>query len=264
MKIIFLGTGTSVGIPVIGCDCGVCQSSDPRNNRLRSSLYVVVDELHLVIDTSPDFRQQALRHRIPRVDAVLVTHSHADHIFGLDEVRRYNTLQNEVIPVYASDETVGDLRRIFNYIYVEAPPGTFRPRLEMIAVADSFRLGQVRVTPIPVIHGHVKTLGFRIDAGRHSLGYVPDCQEMPERSLALLQGLDVMILDALRHRPHATHLTVEGSVAVLQRIGARRSYLTHMCHDLDHAETQAILPAGIEVSWDGLTVEVESTADDRD
>jgi phosphoribosyl 1,2-cyclic phosphate phosphodiesterase len=254
MKVTFLGTGTSVGVPVIGCDCAVCLSKDPKNTRLRSSLYVVVDDLHLVIDTSPDFRQQALHHRIPRVDAVLVTHSHADHIFGLDEVRRYNTLQNSVIPVYAADETVEDLKRIFNYIYVEAPPGTFRPRLEMIAVEVSFRLGQVTVTPIPVLHGKVKTLGFRIDAGGCSIGYIPDCQSLPDSSLTLLRGLDLMILDGLRHRPHATHMTVAESVEVLRQIGARRSYLTHMCHELDHVETQATLPAGIELSWDGLVV----------
>jgi phosphoribosyl 1,2-cyclic phosphate phosphodiesterase len=256
LNLTFLGTGTSVGIPVIGCECAVCRSEDPRNIRLRSSLYVVVDGLHLVIDTSPDFRQQALRHRIPRVDAVLVTHSHADHIFGLDEVRRYNTLQNAVIPVYAADETVADLKRIFNYIYVEAPPGTYRPRLDMISVEEPFQVGDGVVTPIPVIHGHVKTLGFRLDAGGHSIGYVPDCREMPDRSLALLKDVDVMVLDALRHRPHATHLTVEESVALLRKIGARRSLLTHLCHDLDHAETQAGLPPGIEVSWDGLEIKV--------
>lgn len=256
MNIVFLGTGTSVGVPVIGCDCGVCRSPDPRNNRLRSSLYVVAGDLCLVIDTSPDFRQQALRHRIPRVDAVLVTHSHADHIFGLDEVRRYNTLQNAVIPVYAGAETVKDLKRIFNYIYVEAPPGTFRPRLDMIPVEAPFALGSVIVTPVPVIHGHVKTFGFRVDADGHSLGYVPDCRDMPESSLALFRGVTVMILDALRNTSHATHLTVAESVALLGRIGAGRSFLTHLGHDLDHAATQAALPAGIEVSWDGLAIPV--------
>ena len=200
--------------------------------------------------------QALARQRAADIDAVLVTHSHADHIFGLDEVRRYNTLQEGVIPVYAAEETVADLRRIFNYIYVEAPPGTYRPRLDMQTVREPFHLAGTTVTPIPVVHGHVTTYGFRIDGEGGSLGYVPDCREMPDRSRVALHGVDVMILDALRHRPHATHLTVAESVDLLREIGARRSFLTHLCHDVEHVETQAGLPPGIEVAWDGLELDV--------
>lgn len=256
MKITFLGTGTSVGIPVIGCDCRVCRSQDPHNRRLRSSLYIEAGGVHIVIDTSLDFREQALTHRIPRVDAVLVTHAHADHIFGLDDVRRYNTMQGTVIPVYASPGTVADLRRIFTYINTDHPePGVFRPRLDFIEVCAPFVVGAMRIEPLPIVHGRVDTYGFRLDAGGRSLGYVPDCKRMADAAVERFHGVDVMILDGLRHRTHPTHQTLEEAVALLGRIGARQSYLTHLCHDLDHGETQMALPAGLSVSHDGLILE---------
>jgi phosphoribosyl 1,2-cyclic phosphate phosphodiesterase len=255
MKAVFLGTGTSVGIPVIGCECRVCRSPDPRNKRRRSSLYVVGGGVSIVIDTSLDFRDQALTFDVPRVDAVLITHSHADHIFGLDDIRRYNTLQGVIIPVYGSQETVADLKRIFTYINTAVPePGVFRPRLEFREVNEPFDIGAVRVEALPVVHGKTHTYGYRLECAGRSLGYVPDCREMPDSTLARLKGVEVMILDGLRHRPHPTHLTVEMAVALLGRIGARHSYLTHMCHDLDHEETQESLPAGIFVSCDGMAV----------
>lgn len=255
MKITFLGTGTSVGIPVIGCDCRVCRSQDPRNKRRRSSLYVQTPEASLVIDTSLDFREQVLAYGVPRVDAVLVTHSHADHIFGLDDIRRYNTLQGVVIPVYASGETVSDLTRIFNYINVREPePGVFRPRLDFKEVHAPFVVGQVAVSPLPVVHGKATTYGYRLDYQGHSLGYVPDCKEMSEATVSGFRGVDVMILDGLRHRPHPTHLTVERALWLLQKIGARHSYLTHICHDIDHEETQESLPAGVFLACDGMVL----------
>jgi len=256
MKIVFLGTGTSVGVPVIGCECRVCRSPDPHNRRLRSSLYVVADGTHIVIDTSLDFREQALTFRVPRVDAVLVTHAHADHIFGLDDVRRYNTIQGTVIPVYASPGTVADLRRIFTYVSADRPePGVFRPRLDFIEVREPFAVGPVRVEPLPIVHGRVETYGFRLDAGGRTLGYVPDCKQMTDAVVDRFRGVDVMILDGLRHRSHPTHHTLEEAAALLTRIGARHAYLTHICHDLDHDEAQQALPAGMSVSHDGLTLE---------
>jgi phosphoribosyl 1,2-cyclic phosphate phosphodiesterase len=256
MKITFLGTGTSVGIPVIGCDCRVCRSKDPRNRRLRSSLYVQASGVHIVIDTSLDFREQALTFQVPRVDAVLVTHAHADHIFGLDDIRRYNTLQGMLIPVYASPGTVADLKRIFSYVNSDSPePGVFRPRLDFVEVREPFPVGEVRVEPLPIVHGRVETYGYRLDAGGRSLGYVPDCKRMSDGTIERFRGVEVMILDGLRHRAHPTHQTLEESVALLKRIGARQSYLTHLCHDLDHEETQAALPPGVFVSHDGLTLE---------
>lgn len=244
-----------MGIPVIGCECRICRSKDPRNKRRRSSLYIQTPEASIVIDTSLDFREQALVYGVPRVDAVLITHSHADHIFGLDDIRRYNTLQGALIPVYGSSETIADLRRIFNYINVREPePGVFRPRLDFIEAHAPFIVGCVSVKPLPVVHGRSVTFGYRLEREGCSLGYVPDCKEMPDATVKGFQGVDVMILDGLRHRPHPTHLTVEQAVRLLGKIGARHSYLTHICHDLDHEETQESLPSGVFLACDGMVL----------
>lgn len=256
MKIVFLGTGTSVGVPAIGCTCPVCLSDNPRNKRLRSSLYVEAAGTHIVVDTTPDFRTQALAFGIVRVDAVLLTHSHADHILGFDDIRRFNTLQECVIPVYGSPETVADMNRIFDYVHRDHPPGVYRPQVEFHKVADPFEIGKARITPMSVPHGPKQAYGYRIEADGRALGYFPDCSEMSDDTVSRLKGLDLMILDALRHRPHATHLTLEKSVELLKRIGAGRSFIIHMCHDLDHEETEKSLPESIHVSYDGLTVEL--------
>jgi phosphoribosyl 1,2-cyclic phosphate phosphodiesterase len=257
MKAVFLGTGTSNGIPMIGCRCEVCASADPRNRRRRTCLYVEAGGCHVVIDTPPDFREQALAAAIPRVDAVLFTHTHADHVFGFDDIRRFNLLQKEVIPAYASDRSIRDLRRIFDYIDESPDPrGLFRPQIRFERIAEPFRVGPIRIAPLEVLHGDKAVFGFRIEADGRSLGYAPDCSRMPEDALERFRGVDVMILDALRHRPHLTHFTVAESVTALQRIGAERSYLIHMCHDLDHETTRRALPPGIDVSYDGLTLTV--------
>ena len=256
MELLFLGTGTSVGIPVIGCGCKVCRSKDPHNYRLRSSVCIETAGRNIVIDTATDFRQQVLLYGVPRVDAVLITHSHADHIFGLDDIRRFNTLQGGVIPVYGSVRTVADLERIFDYVHHPALPGTFRPRLEFKPINAPFTFGEVSIDPIPVVHGQVETFGFRVGAEGRSVGYFPDCHIMSDISMERLRGLDVMILDGLRSAPHSTHMTIAESVRTLQRIGAPRSYLTHMCHDVDHETVQAGLPEGVALSYDGLRIEI--------
>lgn len=256
MKAVFLGTGTSVGIPVIGCDCPVCASDDPRNRRRRTSLYVEAGTTHVVVDTAPDFREQVLAYGVRRIDAVLFTHSHADHVFGFDDIRRFNTIQDCVIPAYGSSQTVADLRRIFEY--VDSGPnalGLFKPRIEFRTVSGSFDIGGLQVQPLPVVHANTETLGFLFRADGRSLAYIPDCAEMPDPVREAVTGVDVMILDALRHRPHATHLTVEASLALLQRIGARQSYIVHLSHDLDHETTQAGMPENIQVSYDGLVLD---------
>lgn len=213
--------------------------------------------VQIVVDTPPDFREQALRYRISRVDAVLFTHSHADHVFGFDDIRRFNTIQgHSVIPAYAGAEVIPDLKRVFNYVLEVKPEGVFRPLVVFRAIEGPFTIGTVRITPLPVNHGTGQTLGFRFDCDGRSLGYVPDCHDMPGSTMDLLRGVNVMVLDALRHKPHMTHLTVDECVSLLGIIGAEKSYLVHMCHDLDHDATQAMLPPGVFVSWDGLKSEV--------
>ena len=259
MNITFLGTGTSVGVPMIGCDCSVCTSSDHRNKRRRTSISIEAGGLNIVVDTPPDFRDQALEFRIKRVDAVIFTHSHADHIFGFDNIRRFNTIQGNVIPAYGLPATIADLKRIFNYIGgSEEMPGMFRPRIEFKEIDGHFNIGPFKVIPLPVVHGSKPTAGYLFDADGRKLAYVPDCARMSDEIVNSLQGIDMMILDALRHRPHKTHLTVTDSLALLGRIAAKRSYLIHMCHELDHDETEKGLAGNpsIRLSYDGLALEV--------
>ncbi len=255
MNLTFLGTGTSLGVPMIGCTCAVCLSADPRNRRRRSSVYVAAGATRLVIDTSPDFREQALTSGMRQVDAVLFTHAHADHILGLDDIRRFNTLQSAVIPVYAVPETMAEVRRIFSYIGRPVQPGLYRPQVDFRTVEAPFRVGEVDVTPLPVDHGTEQTIGYLLAWRGYRIGYVPDCHRMPEATIRALEGVQVMVLDALRYRPHATHLCVAESLELLRRIGASQSYLIHLCHDLEHARLESELPPGIRVAYDGLVVQ---------
>jgi phosphoribosyl 1,2-cyclic phosphate phosphodiesterase len=261
MELIFLGTGTSVGIPMIGCHCPVCSSDNPRNVRRRTSLYVKTDEVALVIDTPPDFRQQMLDFRIERMDAVVFTHAHADHIFGFDDIRRFNTLNGKVIPAYGDAETLADVRRVFNYIgNCPSPQGLYRPLVDFVEVSGSFQVGDIRLTPLDVQHGR-KMTGYLMEAGALRVGYVPDCHAMPAATVKQLVGVDVMILDALRYRPHPTHMSVEESLALLEQIAPRIAYLIHLCHDVDHDVLECALPAGVRVSYDGLRVRLEAGAE---
>lgn len=252
---LFLGTGTSTGVPLIGCSCAVCASSDTRNNRLRSSLYLTHAGFGLLIDTTPDFRQQALRSGIPRIDAVLVTHGHADHVFGMDDLRRFNTLQRARIPVYASPSTVGVLSRVFDYFLAPGFEGTYLPQVDFVTMEGPLRIGPFEVTPFDVEHGRDRTWGFRIDTGAHSLAYAPDCFRFPDAARAVVRGVGTMVLDALRHTPHVSHMTVAESVQTLRQISAAQSFLTHLGHDLDYAKLVAHLPAGILPAYDGLRID---------
>lgn len=256
MKVVFLGTGTSVGVPAIGCDCAVCASVDPRNKRFRSSMYLEAAGKHVVVDTSPDFRSQVLAFKIPRVDALVFTHSHADHILGFDDIRRFNTLQGCIVPAYGSPDTIADMNRIFDYIHHEHPPGVYRPRVEFHEVTAPFEIGGgIKVEPLAVPHARKTTYGYRFEADGRKMGYFPDCHVLPEETIARLQGLDVMILDALRRKPHSTHLSLDESVSALKRVGAGKSFITHMGHDFDHDQIQRELPPSMYVSYDGLKLE---------
>jgi len=256
VRLTFLGTGTSIGIPAIGCDCAVCVSADPLNKRRRASLYVEAARLQIIIDTPPDFREQVLTCKIRRLDAVLYTHSHVDHVAGFDDVRRFNIIQKSVIPVYGSADTLSDLSRMFPYIHHPDKPGLSYPRVSLNAVKEPFRIGGLLVVPVPVSHAGIPTYGYRLEADGRAFAYVPDCQQLDDEAFARLQGLDIMILDTLRHRPHPTHFTVAESIAALKKINAKQSYLTHICHELDHRSVNAGLPSGIRLAYDGLTIEL--------
>ncbi len=239
---------------MIGCDCEVCRSSDPRDARFRASIYLECDDgPSVLVDTTPDLRSQALRHDIRRLDAVLVTHAHADHIMGLDELRRFNYIHHRAVPVYGNGSTLAAIRRTFEYIFADgAPRGGGVPQLDLFEVAGPFSIGRQTVVPIPVRHGDLDILGFRF--GRFA--YLTDCNAIPDASMPLLVDLDVLVLDALRRRRHPTHFTLEEATAMAQRIGARQTYFTHIAHDLGHAATSRDLPDGVALAYDGLALDV--------
>jgi phosphoribosyl 1,2-cyclic phosphate phosphodiesterase len=254
-QVTFLGTGTSSGIPMIGCRCAVCRSSDPRDARLRPSIFLTVATgAAILVDTTPDFRQQALTCGMSRLDAVLFTHSHADHILGLDDIRRFNSIQGASIPCYATPDTWADIKRAFSYAFdgVQRLGGGV-PRVEEHAIDGPFDAAGVRVIPVPLWHGDAPILGFRFG----SFAYLTDCNRLDDRAWSLVDGVETLVVDALRDRPHTTHFTVAEALEVIARISPRRALLTHMCHDLGHAATNARLPAGVELAYDGLVLDVD-------
>jgi len=249
----FLGTGTSHGVPMIGCRCGTCRSSDPRDRRSRPSVLLELGGgVRVLIDTTPDLRSQALACGLDRVDAILFTHCHADHVMGLDDVRRFNVLQKAAIPCYSDAGTLKELRRTFSYIFESKDEGGGIPRIHLYALGGAFSIGGEEIVPVPVWHGGREILGFRV----RNFAYLTDCSGIPDTSWPLLEGLHTLAVDALRHRPHPTHFTVEQALAVSARLGARRTWLTHICHDLPHAATNAALPAGVELAYDGLVLDI--------
>jgi phosphoribosyl 1,2-cyclic phosphate phosphodiesterase len=254
-KVLVLGTGTSHGVPMIGCECDTCRSTDPRDRRSRASILIQLDSgQSVLIDTSPDLRMQALTHNVKRVDAIVYTHSHADHIMGLDEVRRFNALQKSAIPCYGDERTLNDLRRIYSYIFnPDTPRAGGIPQVVTARVVGEFCVGEATFVPIPVLHGSRTILGYRIG----SFAYLTDCSGIPETSWPLLSGVRTLVLDALRERPHPTHLSVEQALAVVAKLKPERAMFTHMCHDLPHAATCARLPAGVQLAYDGLTFEID-------
>lgn len=251
-----MGTGTSVGVPMIGCDCSVCKSNNPKDRRMRSGLYVEAGGKTFVIDTSPDFREQALKYNIRHIDCVFFTHSHADHIFGFDDIRRFNTIQKQLIFAYAASETVADLSRIFDYVMPKKVSGLYRPLIEFKVLESAMPVGNAVVEPLPVKHGNKYTQGYLISENEKSFAYIPDCIEIPGTTFEKIKGVDIMVLDGLRRTPHPTHFTIQQSVEQLQKIGAKKSYLTHICHDMSHDDLEKILPANIYPAYDGMVEEL--------
>ena len=268
MKITVLGSGTSHGVPFIGCECAVCRSSDPRDKRSRPSILIDLGAGHrgasaepsalspvryVLVDTSTDLRQQALTNGVTRVDAILFTHAHADHICGFDDIRRFNQLQQTPMACFGSHETLADVRRMFSYVF--APPkqqGGGLPQVRMFPLGGAFSLGGVEIVPIPVLHGVLPVLGFRVG----TFAYLTDCNRIPDASWPLLEGVTTVIVDALRRNTHSTHFSVAEAVDVVARLGATRAYFTHISHDLGHAETCAHLPPGVELAYDGQVLEL--------
>ena len=258
IRITVLGSGTSVGVPTIGCSCRVCRSDDPRDKRLRPSILVSYEsggtERNVLIDTTPDFRQQALTAGFSSLDAILYTHAHADHIMGLDDIRPFNYGRPDRIPAYGTPETIKALRRVFAYAFEgesKHPGGV--PRVEAHPLGEEpVDLFGVGFQPVPLIHGPHTIVGFRFGKA----AYLTDHSDIPERSIERLQGLDVLFLDALRHDPHPMHTTVKQALAWVERLQPKRAFFTHICHQLPHAETCAGLPPHVQLAHDGLRIEV--------
>ena len=255
--ITVLGSGTSSGVPTIGCTCEVCHSDDPRDKRTRPSILLQYGGRNVVIDTTPDFRAQVLRAGIGRLDAILYTHSHADHILGLDDVRPFNYRQKERIPVYASKDTLAVIQRVFSYAFDDEPQSSV-PKLDLNILTEApFEVFGAAFSPVRLVHGRSTVFGFRFGAA----AYLTDHSFIPDESLEKLRGLDVLFLDALRHRPHPTHSTVEQCLKWVEQLQPKRTFFTHMCHDLGHAQTEAQLPANVRLAYDGLEIDVVSCAE---
>jgi phosphoribosyl 1,2-cyclic phosphate phosphodiesterase len=252
MKFTILGSGTSTGIPTVSCQCATCTSTDPHDTRTRPALMIESDTTRVIIDTSADFRQQMLRHRVRCIDAVVFTHHHFDHIGGFDDIRGFNFTMKKAIPIYLMQETFENLRRTFIYAFEDGgQKGGGVPIVTTHIIDDQpFTIGDITLVPIPMMHGSMRVNGYRIGA----FAYCTDTNYIPASSLRLLERLDVLVLDALRYDPHPTHFTVDEAIAMAQTIGARQTYLTHIAHNILHADLSAKLPAGIALSHDGLEI----------
>jgi phosphoribosyl 1,2-cyclic phosphate phosphodiesterase len=250
MKITILGSGTSTGVPMVGCDCRVCTSTDPRDNRTRASILIETSGSYILVDTAPDLRHQALREKIPRIDAVLFTHTHADHVNGIDDLRGFYLMNRRTVPCFGSPETIEALCRKHSYIFTGAQNGAYAPLLEPHAVSGHFELLGLRILPVPLTHGYSRSTGYRVGG----TAYLTDCSAIPDTSLELLENLDVLIMDGLRYKPHPSHFNIEGALHAVSHLKPRRAILTHLTHEVSYREGSR-LPEGAEFAYDGMVLE---------
>ena len=278
LELLFLGTGTSAGVPMIGCQCEVCTSHDPRDQRHRASALVRYADptagesvtggmRQLLIDTAPELRLQMVRHEIMRIDGVLFTHNHADHVFGLDDLRRFNAVMDAPIALHAEQRVIDWLNHTFQYIFEPHKNinQSFIPRLytSPMATGEPFDLFGATWTPLRLLHGNLPILGFRVDHNGASIAYCTDVSSIPPDTYPLLNDLDVLVIDALRYRHHPTHLTIDQALDVIDQVEPKRAYLTHIAHDVQHAKLEAALPEHVYAAFDGLAVNVRPVADDH-
>ena len=252
-RLTVLGSGTSMGVPTIGCDCAVCHSSDSHDRRTRPSVLLEYNDKVVLIDTTPDFREQAIREHIRKIDAVLYTHTHADHILGIDDLRPLSFHRPEKIPLYAQPEATEVLRGMFSYIFDAEYKYGGLAQVELKTINGTVELFDARFEPIKVIHGDTEIIGYRFG----SAAYLTDFSEIPEESFTQLSDLDILFLDALRHKPHPTHSTVDNSLRIVERVKPKRAFFTHICHDLPHEATNAALPPHVRLSHDGMKLDFE-------
>lgn len=252
IELLFLGSGTSAGIPMIGCDCAVCTSTDPNDRRTRASVVISYGGHRVLIDTTPELRLQCCANNVKMIDAVVYTHAHADHIMGLDDVRRFNILKGGPLDTWADDATIAALKQCFGYAFVEPSPElkAFRPYLVHRRIDGPFEIAGMTWTPIPLLHGTMLVNGFRVG----NLAYCTDVSAIPESSFDLLHGLDVLVIDALQHRSHPTHFTIDQASEAARRVRAKQTYFTHIAHAVAHAKVSEELPPNIRLAYDGLRI----------
>lgn len=252
VELLFLGSGTSAGVPMIGCKCPVCTSTDPRDKRTRPSVVVSYGGASVLVDTTPELRLQCVAHSVERIEAVVFTHAHADHIMGLDDVRRFNTIKGGALDVWADERTFATLTQCFGYAFRagEVDPKVYRPQLVHRRIDGPFEIGGVEWRPVPLLHAKAPILGFRVG----KLAYCTDVSEIPEASYPLLEGLEVLVLDALQFEPHVSHFSIPQAIEAARRIGAKRTYFTHIAHRVSHAAVSEQLPDGVHLAHDGLRV----------
>jgi len=255
LDLTFLGTGTSQGIPMIGCDCPVCRSSDPRDQRTRTSVLLRFPDAHVIVDTPPDFRVQCLREGIRRVDAALFTHAHTDHIMGFDDMRRFCEMEDREMPVFASASTMEGLRGAFRYAFDDPRPWRNYLRLAPETVEAPFSIGDTTIIPVDLPHGKFTTTGYVFLRGaRKLLAYFTDCSGLTPEAVEAARGTEILVLDALRDTPHPTHMNFEQAIAASEAVGPGSTWLTHLCHEVSHASKERELPPGIRLAYDGLTL----------